>query len=145
MQSVFSDNCHTIASICNVKCYIYLDDLLFIGSKANLIKVVKIFMKSDANVDFKKSVLKPISLLTYPGIRINIKEKQIRLIDKVFNKVMRVVNFTANQAELARKFWSRFGGLINFITSALDLPSFLTQLALSGFLAKALPRGWLAF
>lgn len=65
-------------------------------------------------------------------------------------KLRRALDFAAGPASLARKFWSRFGGLINFVCSSLGLPSMWTQLVLAGsaravLFRFAVSRFWVSF
>lgn len=81
------------------------------------------FLRSDLNINFEKYTLCPTTFLTYLGICIDLKNKSLRLTEKMFAKVSRAVR--GPQARLACQESSGLvsGGLINFIISALGLPA----------------------
>lgn len=47
MEMIFADICNTLCKMFNFKCYVYLDDLLFIGTKRNLKAVLDVIKISD--------------------------------------------------------------------------------------------------
>lgn len=100
MQSIFSNICNIISALCGVKVYVYLNNLFFVGSRLNLLKVVDILLVSDLSINFKKSVLVPVKVITYLGVSIDLQLKKLCLTCKMFNKVISALNCAASQVGL---------------------------------------------
>lgn len=107
-------------------------------------------LQSDFEINFDKSCILPTKCVTYLGIELDLENRKIKLTRTMFDKLSRALNFAAGPALLAQKFLAKLGGLVNFVCSAIGLPSVWTQLALSESaraceLNHALPREWVDF
>lgn len=123
MQNVFK----ALVAPFNVSVFIYLDDVLCVGTPANLIAFRESVFSTNILVNIDKSVLVPTHALVYLGIRVDRRRLMVSLTSQMANRVRRGMKYASKPRP--KKYWQRLAGLLNFVQTVLKWPFLVIQQA----------------
>ena len=123
MSNVFK----TLLLNISVRIFLYIDDLLLMGTVQQLELAKQCLLNSFLKFNLKKCVLDPTQQICYLGVIINLKHRTIKIAPNMVLKLNTAIN-AAYTVHPFSKFWERLLGLLNFVLEALRLPFILYQI-----------------
>ena len=121
MQRVMVNITRCLLGGLGVRSLVYLDDILLIGRRDQLLEALHRFQTSNLLINARKSTLIPTRRLTYLGVVVDLDLHSLALTSRTCNKIKDEIIKVYNR-ELTLKYKQRISGLINFISDVLRLP-----------------------
>ncbi|KAG1654248.1 Protein P [Nymphon striatum] len=110
------------------KFLIYLDDILFYGSKNEVAHSIKLvlsgFSKYNIPLNYKKSVLFPVQNILYLGVRFDFQKATISLAKARRIQLYKLIDWVRSKQVVGTKTAQRIRGTLLYYVSALGWPIF---------------------